>query len=194
MGMSPLEIIACLVSVIGVALTVFRNMWSWLFNFFAYILYGYLFFTYQLYGETILQGCFVVLGVYGFLVWLKTKQINHDIIIQPLGTKKAIIQIVMAIVAGVVFGWGLKTFTPAALPLLDAQLAALSLLATYWTSQKHIATWILWVVVDIVYVGMFSYKALYLTAVLYAAFVVMAGYGWYMWDKVQKSGLYKHSP
>jgi len=67
--------------------------------------------------------------------------------------------------------------------MLDAQLAAFSLLATYWTSRKHIATWPLWVVVDIIYVGMFIYKDLYLTAGLYAAFVLMAVYGWYQWVK-----------
>ncbi|OUR11799.1 nucleoside transporter, partial [Acinetobacter pittii] len=33
--MSPLEIFAVLISLIGVGLTVIRNMWCWLFNFFA---------------------------------------------------------------------------------------------------------------------------------------------------------------
>ena len=74
----------------------------------------------------------------------------------------------------------------AAVPMLDSQLAAFSLLATYWTSRKHIATWILWVFVDIVYVGMFIYKDLYLTAGLYAAFVLMAAFGWWQWEQVKR--------
>lgn len=183
--MSNLEIFAVIISLIGVGLTVLRNMWCWPFNMLAYILYGYLFFTYQLYGEVILQIFFSVVNFYGFYVWMKGKQLEHDIKIEPLALPKIIIQLIVAAIAGLAFGLILKNFTNAAVPMLDAQLAAFSLLATYWTSRKHIATWVLWVVVDIIYVGMFIYKDLYLTAALYAAFVVMAAYGWYQWLRVQ---------
>ena len=183
--MSNLEIFAVIVSLIGVGLTVLRHMWCWPFNMLAYILYGYLFFTYQLYGEVILQIFFSVVNFYGFFVWMKGQQVDHDIKIEPLAYSTVAWQLVLAAIAGLIFGLSLKHFTNAAVPMLDAQLAAFSLLATYWTSRKHIATWPLWVVVDIIYVGMFIYKDLYLTAGLYAAFVLMAVYGWYQWVKVK---------
>lgn len=183
--MSNLEIFSVIISLIGVGLTILRNMWCWPFNMLAYILYGYLFFTYQLYGEVILQIFFSVMNLYGFYVWMKGKQVDHDIKIEPLAFSKIILQLIVSAIGGLAFGLILKNFTNAAVPMLDAQLAAFSLLATYWTSRKHIATWVLWVVVDIIYVGMFIYKDLYLTAGLYAAFVVMAVYGWYQWLRVQ---------
>ena len=184
--MSPLEIFAVLISLIGVGLTVIRNMWCWLFNFFAFVLYAYLFYEFKLYGETILQFFFMVVNFYGFYYWLKGKQQDHDIRIEPIAVQTAIIQMIIAAVGGLVFGLVLKNVTDAAVPMLDSQLAAFSLLATYWTSRKHIATWILWVFVDIVYVGMFIYKDLFLTSALYAAFVLMAAYGWYQWEKVKR--------
>ncbi|EPK4482235.1 nicotinamide riboside transporter PnuC [Acinetobacter baumannii] len=184
--MSPLEIFAVLISLIGVGLTVIRNMWCWLFNFFAFVLYAYLFYEFKLYGETILQFFFMVVNFYGFYYWLKGKQQDHDIRIEPIAVQTAIIQMIIAAVGGLLFGLVLKNFTGAAVPMLDSQLAAFSLLATYWTSRKHIATWILWVFVDIVYVGMFIYKDLFLTSALYAAFVLMAAYGWYQWEKVKR--------
>ena len=157
-AMSPLEIIAVIISLIGVTLTIKRNMWCWGFNFIAFVLYAYLFYEFKLYGETILQFFFMVVNFYGFYHWLK----------------------------GLIFGLGLKYLTDAAVPMLDSQLAAFSLLATYWTSRKHIATWVLWVFVDIVYVGMFIYKELFLTAALYAAFVGLAAFGWWQWQQVKK--------
>lgn len=187
--MSPLEIFAVLISLIGVGLTVIRNMWCWLFNFFAFALYAYLFYEFKLYGETILQFFFMVVNFYGFYYWLKGKQQDHDIRIEPIAVQTAIIQMIIASIGGLLFGLVLKNFTDAAVPMLDSQLAAFSLLATYWTSRKHIATWILWVFVDIIYVGMFIYKDLFLTAALYAAFVLMAAYGWYQWEKVKKKQL-----
>lgn len=187
--MSPLEIIAVIISVIGVTLTIRRNMWCWGFNFLAFVLYAYLFFTFKLYGETILQFFFVVVNFYGFYHWFKGKQQDHEIRIEPIATKIVIFQMLLAAVGGVVFGLSLHFFTDAALPMLDSQLAAFSLLATYWTSRKHIATWILWVFVDIIYVGMFLYKDLMLTAGLYAAFVGLAAYGWWQWEQVKKKQL-----
>lgn len=184
--MSPLEVVAVIISVIGVGLTIKRNMWCWWFNFLAFVLYAYLFFTFKLYGETILQFFFMVVNFYGFYHWLKGKQVDHDIRIEPISPKLVIIQMLITAVGGVIFGLSLKHFTDAAVPMLDSQLAAFSLLATYWTSRKHIATWILWVFVDIVYVGMFIYKDLYLTAGLYAAFVLMAAFGWWQWEQVKR--------
>lgn len=184
--MSPLEIFAVIISIIGVTLTIKRNMWCWVFNFFAFVLYAYLFFEFKLYGETILQLFFMVVNFYGFYYWLKGKQQDHEIRIEPIAVQTVILQMIIAAVGGGVFGLSLHYFTDAALPMLDSQLAAFSLLATYWTSRKHIATWVLWVFVDIVYVGMFMYKELFLTAALYAAFVGLAAFGWWQWEQVKK--------
>ncbi|HEX5380987.1 nicotinamide riboside transporter PnuC [Acinetobacter tandoii] len=184
--MSGLEIFAVIISVIGVTLTIKRNMWCWWFNFLAFVLYAYLFYTFKLYGETILQFFFMVVNFYGFYHWLKGKQQDHDIRIEPIKTSTVIWQMLLAALVGLAFGLSLKFWTDAAVPMLDAQLAAFSLLATYWTSRKHIATWVLWVFVDIVYVGMFIYKDLFLTAGLYAAFVGLAAFGWWQWIQVQK--------
>lgn len=76
-AMSPLEIIAVIISVIGVTLTVKRNMWCWWFNFAAFVLYAYLFYEFKLYGETILQFFFIVVNFYGFYHWFKGKQIGR---------------------------------------------------------------------------------------------------------------------
>ncbi|MFU8925160.1 nicotinamide riboside transporter PnuC [Acinetobacter puyangensis] len=190
--MSNLEIFAVVVSIIGVALTIKRNMLCWFFNFVAFVLYAYLFYTFKLYGETILQFFFILVNFYGFYNWLKGKQQDHEIRIEPITKSVVMLQMLLAAFAGLLFGLILKNFTDAAVPMLDSQLAAFSLLATYWTSRKHIATWILWVFVDIVYVGMFMYKDLWLTAALYAAFVVMAAFGWWQWLQVkQKQNLVK---
>ncbi len=192
--MSTLEIVAVIISIIGVALTIKRNMLCWWFNFLAFVLYAYLFFDVKLYGESILQFLFMIVNFYGFYHWLKGKQQDHDIRIEPISKKLVIIQMIMAAIGGLIFGLILHNFTDAAVPMLDSQLAAFSLLATYWTSRKHIATWILWVFVDIIYVGMFIFKDLYLTAGLYAAFVAMAAFGWWQWEQVKKKQMLEVIP
>ena len=184
--MSVIEIIAVIISIIGVTLTIKRQMWCWFFNFIAFVLYAYIFYEYKLYGETILQFIFIVMNLYGFYHWRKGKVEEHTIRIEKSNAPTLVMQMVLASIAGLLFGLGLHYFTDASLPILDAQLAAFSLLATYWTTQKYIATWVLWVIVDIVYVGMFFYKSLYLTAGLYAVFIGLAILGWKQWNAVKK--------
>lgn len=187
--MSTLEIIAVIISIVGVVLTIRRNLWCWFFNIIAYVLYAVLFYEYQLYGETILQIIFVVLSLYGFWIWSKSKKNDLALSINDLTLKKGIKQLLFAMILGLCFGWFLKTFTDASLAMLDAQLAAMSLLATYWTSQRYIETWLLWIVVDILYVGMFVFKSLFLTASLYGIFVALAVGGLIQWKKMQVAPL-----
>jgi nicotinamide mononucleotide transporter len=71
----------------------------------------------------------------------------------------------------------------AALPYLDASLASFSLVASWWQARKHIANWWTWIVVDIVYVGEYIYKDLWLTAVIYAGLVILAVVGLRDWRR-----------
>jgi nicotinamide mononucleotide transporter len=65
-------------------------------------------------------------------------------------------------------------------------LASFSLVASYWAAKKYIESWGLWCVLDVIYVGMYSYKSLYLTAVLYFIFILLALNGWRMWRNLYR--------
>ncbi len=75
--------------------------------------------------------------------------------------------------------------TRADLPWLDAALAAFSLVAQWWQARRHVASWWLWIAVDLVYVGMYLHKALHLTALLYALFVALAVNGLVQWRRAE---------
>ena len=71
----------------------------------------------------------------------------------------------------------------ASIPYLDAQLVTMSLVITYWTSKKYLQIWPAWILVNCIYVMMFLYKSLFLTALLYAVFIVLACLGYKQWTK-----------
>lgn len=184
--MSSLEIFAVLISVIAVALTVKRHILCWLFNFVGAIIYGYLFYLYQLYAETLLQGFFMLMAIYGFITWQKQNKEQPSFTVQQIAIRSAILQIIATLILGLIFGLSLQHFTQADLPLLDAQLVAFSLLGTFWATRKYVATWVLWIVLDVIYVGMFIYKELFLTAALYAGFVGLACWGLVQWQRTRQ--------
>ena len=69
------------------------------------------------------------------------------------------------------------------MPIADGFLTAGSLLGQVLLSRKKMENWLVWIVVDVLYIGLYAYKGLMLTAGLYAVFVVMAIVGWRTWSK-----------
>jgi len=87
------------------------------------------------------------------------------------------------VVLAVALGMVMHTFTDAALPWLDAALTAFSLVAQWWQARRHVAAWWLWIVVDVIYTGLYLYKSLDVTAALYLGLVGLAVLGLRHWRR-----------
>ena len=68
-----------------------------------------------------------------------------------------------------------------ALPYLDAALTTGSLAAQWMMTRKLLENWAFWIILDVVYVGMFIFKGLYLTAANYGVYLVLAVMGHIAW-------------
>lgn len=180
--MTPFEIIAVVVSFAGIWLTAKRNMLCWPVNFVACALYFKLFFDVRLYADMVLQALFAIAIVFGWLAWARGKDDSGDVVVEPLRPSRALAGLGAGAVGAFVIGWFMSRYTDAALPWADATLSSFSLVAQYWVARRHAANWLLWIAVDVLYVGMFAYKGLMLTAGLYAAMVVLAVIGYRRWQ------------
>jgi nicotinamide mononucleotide transporter len=90
----------------------------------------------------------------------------------------------IALLYGLVAGYLHERYTTQVKnPYWDACLAGLSILGTFWAAQRKIENWILWILVDIAYVGMYIVNGLHGTAALYAIYIILAIYGWTSWYK-----------
>ncbi|AOK31649.1 aminotransferase [Burkholderia singularis] len=192
--MSIVEIVGVAVSALAIWLTAQRQMWCWPVGLVSVALYGWIFFDAKLYSDMLLQGAFAALQIYGWRRWLAQRgsegagdgsAAGHGDVAPAadVGIAKLAPGMLAAIVGSVALGAAMAHWTDAALPFVDASLTAFSLVAQYWTARRYIASWVLWIAVDIVYVGMFVFKALYPTAGLYALFVVLAVIGWRDWRR-----------
>jgi nicotinamide mononucleotide transporter len=66
---------------------------------------------------------------------------------------------------------------------MDALTTSTSLVAQWMMTRKLLENWIIWVAVDVVYIGMYIYKDLYVTSLLYAVFLVLSVMGYREWKK-----------
>jgi nicotinamide mononucleotide transporter len=78
-------------------------------------------------------------------------------------------------------------YLEASLPYLDAGLTAISLIATWMTARKYLENWILWIGANIFYVGIYIYKGLNGTSILYVLLIVLAVKGLIDWRKSMKT-------
>ena len=181
--MSPLEIIAVLVNVVGVWLTARRTPWCWPVGVVAVLLYVWIFYDVKLYSDMLLQLVFAGMQGYGWWRW-QTGRINHGKVrIERLPVRLAVNSLLLGALISAALGAGMAHYTDAALPWLDATLTGFSLVASYWAARKFIASWWLWIILDAIYTGLYYYKDLALTAALYAGFILLAIYGLRAWQR-----------
>lgn len=175
------ELGAALVSAAGVWLTARRSPWCWPVGLVSVIAYAWVFIDAKLYSDTLLQVVFAVLILYGWHRWSRHLDDSGHVRVAALDRRSASAHVVVGAVAAMALGYAMHRWTDASLPWLDAALTAFSLVAQWWQARRHAAAWWLWIVVDALYVGEYIYKALPVTAVLYAGFIALAAFGLRAW-------------
>lgn len=181
--MSLLEIIAAIISIFAVYLTTRQKIICFPIGIVSVALYFYIFFEAKLYADMALQIFYIAMLIYGWYNWLFKKNDNKELKVTKL--KKREYPIPLAIVILFTFGLGflLKNHTDAALPFVDAFTTSLSLFAQWLVAKKKIENWVVWVIADSIYIGMYIYKDLYPTAILYFIFIILAIKGLIEWKK-----------
>lgn len=179
--MSGLELFAAALGVIAVWLTVKQNPWCWPIGLVMVLLYSWIFYEVKLYSDMLLQVVYAVLQLYGWWQWTRGGDQHQGRPVSQLRTVGLLQGLALGALGSLLLGAAMAHWTDAAQPWLDAALTAFSLVAQWWMAQKRVQCWPLWIAVDVIFVGLFLYKALYLTAALYALFTLLAVQGWRTW-------------
>lgn len=181
---SWLEIIAALSGIAGVWLTIRRSKACFPVGMISVALYVVIFLDtdVRLYADALLQVCFFLLLGYGWSTWKNTGE-EKAVTPESMTGREWRTATPIVIVSAMLMGWLFKHYTEASLPWLDATLTSISLCAQWMIAKKKIENWWLWTGVNAIYVPMYLYKGLSLTAVLYLIFLIMAIAGWRNWKR-----------
>ena len=88
-----------------------------------------------------------------------------------------------SLIFGFVSGYFHREIPNVSLPFLDATLTGFSIWGTYLAAKMKIENWLVWIFVNILYIGVYIYKGMNGTAILYTVFLVFAFRGFYAWRK-----------
>ncbi|HEX8847982.1 MAG TPA: nicotinamide riboside transporter PnuC [Gemmatimonadaceae bacterium] len=181
--MSTLELFAALVGAVSVYLSVRQNIWSWPTAIVNVVLYALVFYEARLYADMGLQVVYAILSIYGWYEWLYGGEGHTELHVTRTGWRLGLVLAAIAAAGSALLGVFLHHETDAALPFMDSFLSSTSLVAQWMMTRKLLENWLVWIGVDVLYVGMFIFKNLYLTAGLYAVFLALAVKGWLDWRR-----------
>ncbi|HTH78743.1 MAG TPA: nicotinamide riboside transporter PnuC [Ramlibacter sp.] len=181
---SPLEIAAVVLALAMVFCNIREIHWGWPLATVSSLLYFVLFWQSRLYGDASLQVFFAVMGLWGWLQWLRGHREDGSALhVARLRPRGLALTLVASALLWPATGWFLKTYTDTDVPWWDAFTTALSIVGTFLVARKFIENWIVWIVVNVVSVGLFAYKGLWLTLGLYVVFIVLSFVGWREWKR-----------
>lgn len=175
--MTSLEILAASFGLASVALTVRASVWCWPVGLVSVLAYAALFVEIKLYADASLQLFYVVTGIYGWWHWGSAQRPISELSVRQRYATGGVV-LVSAAAAGSLFA----AFTDASVPYLDSLVAGLSITAQLLLMRKKRETWAYWIAVDVLSIGLYLYKGIYLTTGLYGIFLVMAVQGQRAWS------------
>lgn len=184
-----LEIIGVVTGLLCVYLAAINNIWNWPFAIISVTIYIFIFFEAKLFADMGLQFYFFVVNLYGWYYWSRKPATEKKVPVTRISRKEVLLAVPAIIIFTVVLGSALK-YTTASYPYIDSFCTACSLVAQVFLARKILENWLIWIFVDIIYVGVYTYKNLHLTAIMYAVYVAIAIKGYVDWKrdwKIEKS-------
>jgi nicotinamide mononucleotide transporter len=180
--MSSIEIAANAVTALSIWLAARNSPHTWTTGVLGCVLFGWIFYSNQLYADASLQVFFVATSVVGWVQWRRGPGAQA----RPISRAARPVLAAMALAAALVtlaYGGLLVRFTDAYLPFVDAAVLTLSVVAQCLLMQRKMQTWAWWLAVNTVSVPLFASRGLWLTAGLYCAYWLNAWYGWWVWRR-----------
>ncbi|MES2378089.1 MAG: nicotinamide riboside transporter PnuC [Bacteroidota bacterium] len=179
---SLLEVIGVITGLLCVYLAAKNIIWNWPFAIISVVIYIFIFFEAHLFADMGLQVYFLIMNVYGWYYWSKKPATEAKTPVTRIKKKEIILSIIAVVVFTFILGSVLK-YTTASFPYLDSFCTACSLVAQIFLARKVLENWLIWIFVDVVYVGVYIFKDLHLTAVMYAIYVAIALMGYVDWKR-----------
>lgn len=179
-----LEIVAVVVALAMVGCNIREIHWGWPLAMLSSLMYLALFWRSRLYGDAALQVMFIVVAGWGWRQWLRGVPAGdgalHVSRLSPRGRWQAVL---VCAALWPACGLFLQAFTDTDVPWWDAFPTAVSIVGQYLLGRKYIENWLAWIAVNVVAVGLFAYKGLWLTVGLYAVFIALSVIGWRAWRR-----------
>ncbi len=184
-AVNKVEILGSILGILYIFFSIRQSIFTWPTGLVTSALYIVVFFQSKFYADMGLQVYYVGISIYGWYYWVKGKTDTTTNSIPVLKTRKQLWVKLAAVTALIYVAilFVLLKFTDSPVPFMDSLTTALSIVATWMLARKYIEQWLIWIFVDLVSAGLYIYKDLWPTVILFFVYTVMAVLGYFEWKK-----------
>ncbi len=175
------EIVAVVAALLYLGLAIRQHIACWFFALVSTGIYVSLFIDARLYMESVLNGFYFAMAVYGWVSWRHGGDNDLPVTSKPLAFHAAAIAVIL--VAAGVNGALLVRFTDAAFPYLDSLTTWAAIWSTFLVARKVLENWYYWLVIDVASIAIYWLRGLELTSLLFVLYVIMIPFGFLAWRK-----------
>jgi nicotinamide mononucleotide transporter len=180
-AMSPWEAVAVLLGIAYLLLAMRESLWCWYAAFVSTAIFLVLFWRVGLLMESALQVYYLAMAVYGWWQWQHGSGGERELAITHWGTRQHLMALLVVLLGSAASGFLLTVYTGAALPYADSFTTWGSILTTWMVARKILENWLYWLVIDSISIYLYLDRALYLTAGLFAVYLVIVVFGYRKW-------------
>jgi nicotinamide mononucleotide transporter len=179
---SWLELVAAVLALAMVGCNMREIHWGWPLAIASSLLYVVVFAKARIYGDASLQVFFAFVALWGWSQWLRGHRSDGTALhVSRLSQRGITLTIAACAIAWPAIALFLHRFTDTDVPWWDGFSTGLSLVGQFLLGRKFIENWLVWLAVNVVSVGLFIHKGLWLTVGLYAVFAVLSVAGYLAW-------------
>ena len=178
-----LEVIAVILNLIYLFLLIREQNSCWFFGISGSIVSIYIFYSIGLYSESILYIYYVVIGIYGYLLWKKKEYEREALKVQTIHLKKHLLLVISGIIISVVIGFYFKMNTDAVNPYLDTFTTVFSFIASFLEAKKILSSWVFLIIINTATIALYFQQGLLLYVLLTVIYIVFSIIGYLEWKK-----------
>ncbi len=180
-----LDPLGSILSVISTIFYVRASQLAWPIGLLATCVNGSLYFITGLYADMSLEGIYFISMFYGWYQWRYGGKKKTEKKIGNLSLAHGFILLIIGLVTFTLVAYLLGHYTPSKVPYWDAGTTVISLIAQWLTCRKIIETWIVWFVVDGMYVYLYFHKGIPFHALHSLLYLGMAVAGYAYWQRLR---------
>ena len=201
-----LEILAMVVGIYYVFLEIRKTKLLWYVCILTSVLNIFVYWHNNFLSMAVIQVYYIVMAFYGLHAFKELKEeadaeavgeqkpAGEQVLIRRFDWKTGGWVTAIAIVAYFVIAHMLKVYDEThgtalfpSQPYWDAFIAVGSMVGTFFLSKSYMCHWYVWIVLDLISIGVFIYSGMYWIALTYMAYIIMSVFGLRHW---RRKGVY----
>ena len=191
--MQTIEIIGAVIGLLYLYLEYKANKWLWPVGVLMPIFYVWIFLQSKFYADMGINIYYFFASIYGWMRWTKARSENSELKISHTPRHYILPLSVIGTLLFAVMAFILVRFTDSPVPYGDSFTTALSILGMWLLAHKYVEQWWFWFFVNIVSCGLYVWKGLYPTSILFAIYSVISVFGYFKWRRMMREETATHS-